>query len=71
MLCLPAIHKTVGEHTYTRNLGNTAATVLLAIPLITTLYCVIRFPALNKTMLDLSSDVVVSVSNRIGGYLTN
>ena len=58
-------HELSGKRTYRRNLGNTTLTVLLTIPFMTTLYCLIWFPNLNKTRLDVSSDTLVSGSKNV------
>jgi len=54
------INRTLGNRPYRRNIGNTAMTVLLTIPFMTTLYCLIWFPSLNKTKLEMSSDTAIS-----------
>ena len=49
-----------GDRKYKRNLGNTTLTVLLTIPLMTAMYFSIWYPDLNRKLLEVSQDVVVS-----------
>lgn len=56
----PLIDNSLGGRKYKRNLGNTVSTVLITIPLMTTLYSLVWYPALKREVLQLSEDVVVS-----------
>ncbi len=49
-----------GDRRYVRNLGNTTLTVLLTIPLMTALYFFIWYPGLNRSVVGVSQDTVVS-----------
>ena len=48
------------DRRYIRNLGNTTLVVLLTIPLMTTLYFFIWYPGLNRKLIGVSQDIVVS-----------
>lgn len=47
---------------YRRNLGNTVLTVFITVPFMTILYTCLWFPNLNKEVLQITADTVVSIT---------